>query len=185
MIPSVSVPVATMSAALSLIEATFAWPFKSAPAPPPPPPSMVEAAAPAFLAILVCWALPALFYVLSRTDGAKPISPMQKSAVTGKGIVVPKDTERRKAAQQEKPAQAVGMQRLAMAAAFIVPHLIVWLLQTGPTMSEQLSDWASVSYAQLTDGKLTLPFQCAVAGASAYLPFSACQWPCKRRCRLA
>ena len=146
---------------------------------------MVEAAAPAFLAILVCWALPALFYVLSRTDGAKPISPMQKSAVTGKGIVVPKDTERRKAAQQEKPAQAVGMQRLAMAAAFIVPHLIVWLLQTGPTMSEQLSDWASVSYAQLTDGKLTLPFQCAVAGASTYVPFSACQWPCKRRRRLA
>ena len=143
-------------------------PWQKAPAPVAPEPSAFDYAAPIFLSVAVCWVLPALFYILSITDGQKAISPVAKLAVDGTGAVVPKDTERRKEAQSETPAQAVGMQRLMMALAFIVPHMIVCALQTGPTVSEQVGEWMRMSYDQLTDGKLTLPFQIAVAGAAMH-----------------
>ena len=141
----------------------FRLPWQSAPAPPAEPEP--SALAPTLLSIFLCWALPAVFYLMTQTDGAKPISPTRKSAQTGTGAEVPKDVERRKVAQQEQPAQKVGLQRAMLAAAFIVPHAIVIMLQESPTVSEQVSEWARMSYVQLTDGKLTLPFQAGVAGA--------------------
>ena len=138
--------------------------WQKAPVPIEPEASALELAAPMLLSVLTCWILPGIFYIMTVSDGAKPISPTQKRALTGTGIEVPKDTERRKDAQQEQPAQKVGLQRALLAAAFIVPHIIVIMLQDSPTVSEQVNEWTSISYAQLTDGKLTLPFQLGVAG---------------------
>ena len=36
-------------------------------------------------------------------------------------------------------------------------------VQTGPTVYEQVSGWAQASYDHLTDGKISAPFQLAVA----------------------
>ena len=133
---------------------------------PTPPPSSESDAATTLLAVLLCWAGPAIAYTLSVTNNKQPISPTRKTAVAATGVEVPKDIERRKAAMKEQPAQRVGLQRALLFLAFLVPHILVHYFQSGPTMTEQLKEWWTLSYNQLTDGKRTLPFQAAAFALS-------------------
>ena len=114
----------------------------AAPMPAPtPPPSSESDAATTLLAVLLCWAGPAIAYTLSVTNNKQPISPTRKTAVAATGVEVPKDIERRKAAMKEQPAQRVGLQRALLFLAFLVPHILVHFFQSGPTMTEQLKEW--------------------------------------------
>ena len=106
-------------------------------------------------------------------DERQPLQPQAE---------VPKDIERRKAAMKEQPAQRVGLQRALLFLAFLVPHILVHFFQSRPTMTEQLKEWWTLSYNQLTDGKRTLPFKrqrsrsqpsaCATPGSTLRPPSS-------------
>ena len=107
-----------------------------------------------------------------RSQMATPeLSPKRRlSTITkkdAKGKEVPKDVVRRMEAEAEDPNNGVDRPlQLACIAAIVVPLAWAGATQEAPTAGEQLSGWASDSWTQLTDGKLTLPFQLAVAALS-------------------
>jgi len=98
----------------------------------------------------------------------KPIEATTKTAVAGNGATVPKDFERRKTAKalavEAKSESGKNIKHQALLLAFlVVPYAIAACLQTGPTVSEQLSLWVRLSWQQLIHPSITLHFQVAVA----------------------
>ena len=96
------------------------------------------------------------------------LSPKRRlSTITkkdAKGKEVPKDVVRRMEAEAEDPNNGVDRPlQLACIAAIVVPLAWAGATQEAPTAGEQLSGWASDSWTQLTDGKLTASFQLAAA----------------------
>ena len=104
-----------------------------------------------------------------RSQMATPeLSPKRRlSTITkkdAKGKEVPKDVVRRMEAEAEDPNNGVDRPlQLACIAAIVVPLAWAGATQEAPTAGEQLSGWASDSWTQLTDGKLTASFQLAAA----------------------
>jgi len=138
--------------------------WKSKPEPAPEPESTLLST---LAAVLVCWVLPAV--AVLRSQMATPeLSPKRRlSTITkkdAKGKEVPKDVVRRMEAEAEDPNNGVDRPlQLACIAAIVVPLAWAGATQEAPTAGEQLSGWASDSWTQLTDGKLTASFQLAAA----------------------
>lgn len=77
---------------------------------------------------------------------------------------MPLDVERRKSAKAEDTNNGIDRPlQLLCIAGMVLP--LVWAVATqkGPTVGEQLTEWATVSWGQFTDGKINLNFQIAVA----------------------
>ena len=149
---------------MSAASGQFVWPWESPPPPPPPPPSAMEGL-PLLTAIIAAWVLPTLG-ILSYAHSKKPQSPKAKSAVDGTGKSVPKDTERRKVAEKQDAEGGVNkhknLQRFLLFLFVAIPHSLAWKYQENPTVAEQVSGWASTSWAHLFDNQLTFHFQLAV-----------------------
>lgn len=135
-------------------------------APPPlPSPQFIELpiSFPTLLAILFCWMLPAALYILTASVSIPKSPDGRRGAVDGAGEEVPLDIERRKEAvqQDEKNGTDRKLQSIILAAV-VIPYAWAVQTQSDPTVAEQISGWASQSWAQLADGKVTLHFQIAV-----------------------
>jgi len=77
---------------------------------------------------------------------------------------VPLDIDRRKSAKAEDTNNGVDRPlQLVCIAAIVLPVVWACATQQGPTVAEQLTEWGSVSWGQLTDGKMNLHFQVAAA----------------------
>jgi methylene-fatty-acyl-phospholipid synthase len=83
---------------------------------------------------------------------------------TARAPQVPLDVERRKSAKAEDNNNGVDRPlQLLCIAGMLLPLVWAVLTQQGPTVGEQLTEWATVSWAQFTDGKINPNFQIAVA----------------------
>ncbi len=92
--------------------------------------------------------------------------PGKSQAKTSGGKAVPKDVARRKAAKSEVPSTRNATDRklqLLLLCALVVPQLACVALQESPTVGEQLSLWARLSWEKLTDRTVEPSFQLAAA----------------------
>ena len=146
------------------------WPWElAAPEPIPPPPLIgidLPINFPTLMAVLICWVLPLMLLVLVGNNDQKQAQDGQRKAVTGAGTVVNLDIERRKEAESmdavEKKSSDRKLQLLMLLYA-VVPIAWAWQTQESPTVGEQIGEWASLSWTQLTDGRATVHFQLAFA----------------------
>ena len=77
---------------------------------------------------------------------------------------VPLDVERRKSAKAEDGNNGIDRPlQMVCIAAMVLPLLWAGMTQESPSAREQISEWLTVSWNQLTDGKINLSFQLAVA----------------------
>ena len=142
------------------------WPWEQEPEPPPPPPLVgidLPINFPTLMAALICWVLP-LVAMLLLGNKEQQAEDGQRKAVTGAGTVVNLDIERRKEAESmdavEKKSSDRKLQLLMLMYAFL-PIGWAWQTQENPTVGEQVGEWASLSWTQLTDGRATVHFQLA------------------------
>jgi hypothetical protein len=120
------------------------------------------------ISIMACWVLPTAFWFIT-TQHSTSGAGASTSAKTATGEAVPKDIERRKvalAADEAPKKQRDRMLQAVIAAYVLLPLLWAVQTQTNPTVSEQFSDWMLKSWTQLTDNRVTLHFQLAVAALS-------------------
>ena len=129
------------------------------PSPPPPPPPASDLVTPLIVST-VCILLPLLAVLRSRANKLAS----KKAAVTATGAEVPRDVARRLEAESADASNGVDrpLQMLCISL-LVVPQAWVFATQENPTAVEQLSAWGSVTYGQLTDGKITFSFQLACA----------------------